>query len=188
MRWMRSVVFAVSFLSIVTVGCAVVQVEPTGPNAPKVELERVEVASYFPYAPPPARVPLILAFVFNVANPSDIKVALEEMKFAVSFEAKGTYFGLSNPTVYETMWIPARTTNQLRVVVVLDSAIVPATLAVRSGIQVAAIGMKPPDIVKAWWEQIGDFAFGIRVSEGVAIFSIPEGSTLVAFEGGFPKK
>ena len=188
MRPTTSVVIGVSFLAMVIAGCAMVQTQPTGPNAPKVELERVEVASYFPYAPPPARVPLILAFVFNVVNPSDVNVALEEMKFAVSFEAKGTYFGLSNPTVYETMWIPGRTTNQLRVVVVLDSAIVPATLAVRSGIQVAAIGMKPPDIVKAWWEQIGDFAFGIQVSEGVAMFSIPQGSALVAFEGAFPRK
>jgi hypothetical protein len=156
---------------------------------PKVELERVEIASYFPYAPPPARVPLVLAFIFNVTNPNGFPVRLEDMKFTYGFEAKpGEYFNLNTPTVHETASVPGKTTNQLRVVSVLDSAIVPATLSVTSGFRVQALDLKPAEVVKTWWEQIGDFPFGIRVSEGVANFSSARGGALVPFEAKFPKK
>jgi hypothetical protein len=154
-----------------------------------VKLERVEVASYFPYAPPPARVPLVLGFIYNVNNPNDFPLALEEMKFTVSFEGKpGEYFALNTPLVYERMSIPGKTTNQLRVTTVLDSLIVPGNLAVTSGRRVTDLGLKPGDMVKDWWEKIGDFSFGIKVAEGVAMFDGPGGSMVVPFEDTFPKK
>ena len=57
-------------------GCATM--EPSSIAAsPQVKLERVEVASYFPYAAPPARVPLVLAFVFKVTNPNDYAITLD---------------------------------------------------------------------------------------------------------------
>ena len=158
-------------------------------QTPTVELERVEVASYFPWADKPTRVPLVLAFVFKIHNPNAIKVALEDLKFTYGFEAKpGEYFDLNIPTVYDTIYIPGKTTNQLRVVSVLDSMVVPSSLAVASGARIQALELKIPDLVKMWWEQIGDFSFGIRVSEGVANFSSDRGSTLTTFEGMFPKK
>ena len=157
--------------------------------SPTVELDRVEVASYFPWADKPTRVPLVLAFVFKITNPNDFKVALEDLKFTYGLEAKpGEFFDLNTPTVYELMYIPGKTTNQLRVVSVLDSMIVPSTLAVSAGARVQALELKIPDVVKMWWEQIGDFSFGIRVSEGVASFSSEQGSILATFEGMFPKK
>jgi hypothetical protein len=156
---------------------------------PEVKLERVEVAAYFPYAAPPARVPLILAFVFNVANPGGAAVALEEFRFSYAFEAKpGEYFTLNSPAVYDTVHIPSKATNTLRVVSVLDSAIVPATLAVTQGFRLQQMGLKGPDLVKAWWEKIGDFGYGIRVTEGVATFNTPGGQMLVTFQDSFPKK
>lgn len=157
------------------------------PQPPRVKLERVEVASYFPYAAPPARVPLVLGFIFDVNNPNGSPVSLEEMKFTVSFEGKpGEYFALNTPTVYEKMYIPGKTTNQLRVTMVLDSLVVPGNLAVTSGTRVSALDLKPGDVVKDWWEKIGDFTFGIKVSEGVALFN--GGSMVVPFEDTFPKK
>ena len=66
--------------------------------------------------------------------------------------------------------------------------IVPSTLAVSAGARVQALDLKIPDVVKMWWEQIGDFSFGIRVSEGVASFTSEQGGVLVTFEGKFPKK
>jgi hypothetical protein len=169
-------------LALAVAGCATVP--------PQVKLERVEIASYFPYAAPPARVPLVLGFVYNITNPNDFQpVTLEEMKFTVSFEAKpNEYFALNTPVVYETMHIPSQKTNQLRVTAVLDSMIVPGNLAVTSGQRVTALGLKPGDVVKEWWEKIGDFPFGIRVTEGVAIFASPTGSILVPFEGTFKKQ
>lgn len=176
-------------VTLAVAGCATVPGAVGAPQGPQVRLERVEVASYFPYAAPPARVPLVLAFIYGINNPNDFPVTLEEMKFTVSFEAKpGEYFALNTPVVYETMHIPGKSTNQLRVTAVLDSLIVPGNLAVTSGTRVTALGLKPGDVVKEWWEKIGDFPFGIKVSEGVAMFASPSGSLLVAFEDTFKKK
>jgi hypothetical protein len=66
--------------------------------------------------------------------------------------------------------------------------VVPATLAVSSGFRIQALELKIPDLVKMWWEQIGDFSFGIRVTEGVANFTSEQGAALATFEGKFPKK
>ncbi len=177
-------------LGVALAGCATA---PTGggpiTQAPKVELERVEVASYFPYAAPPARVPLVLAFVFNIQNPNDTTVVLEDFKFTVAFEAApGEYFPLATPISYERLHTPGHATNQLRVGAVLDSLIVPGTLAVTSGYRLGALNLKAPDVVKSWWEKVGDFAFGIRLSEGTATFSSGDETKLVSFEGMFPKK
>ncbi len=182
----KLVVFLLIVLLAVA-GCATMPGAGGAPKPPQVKLKRVEVASYFPYAAPPARVPLVLAFVYNVSNPNDFPVALEEMKFTVSFEAKpGEYFALNTPTVYETMYIPGKTSNELRVTTILDSLVAPGNLAVTSGTRVIALGLKPGDVVKEWWEKIGDFSFGVKVTEGVAIFN--GASIVVPFEDSFPKK
>jgi len=181
----RGIVFLLVTLAVA--GCATMPGAGGAAQAPQVRLERVEVASYFPYAAPPARVPLVLGFIFAVSNPNDSPVALEEMKFTVSFAAMpGEYFALNTPTLYEKMYIPGKTTNQLRVVTVLDSLVAPGNLAVTSGTRVTALGLKPGDVVKDWWEKIGDFSFGIKVSEGVALFN--GASMVVSFEDTFPKK
>jgi len=174
-------------VGLAVAGCATMPGTGGSPRPPLVKLERVEVASYFPYAPPPARVPLVLGFIYNVRNPNDFPVALEEMKFTVSFEGKpGEYFALNTPIIYEKMSIPGKTTNQLRVTTVLDSLVVPGNLAVTSGRRVTDLGLKPGDMVKDWWEKVGDFPFGIKVSEGVAMFE--GGSLLVSFEDMFPTR
>ena len=190
---MRRTVFAgITLLALgALAGCATTQAGGGGAGGaqPQVTLERVEVAAYFPYAPPPARVPLVLAFVFNVTNPGGQPVTLEELRFAFGFEAKaGEYFTLNSPWVYDVMHIPPRATNTVRVVSVLDSAIIPATLAVSQGFRMQQLGLKGADLVKTWFEDIGDFKYGIRVSEGVATFATPSGSVLVTFQDTFPKK
>jgi predicted small secreted protein len=183
----RRLIVVLFLVTLAVAGCATMPGAGGAAQAPRVTLERVEVASYFPYAAPPARVPLILAFVFDVNNPNESPVALEEMRFTVSFEAKpGEYFALNTPTVYEKMYIPGKTTNQLRVTTVLDSLVVPGNLAVTSGTRVTNLGLKPGDVVKDWWEKIGDFSFRIKVSEGVALFN--GASLVVPFEDTFPKR
>ena len=39
-----------------------------------------------------------------------------------------------------------------------------------------------------WWETIGDFAYAIRVSEGVATFTAGKASSIVSFAETFKKK
>lgn len=164
---------------------------------PKVTLERVEVASYFPWAAYPAlpsgtpalpaiRVPLILAFIFNVENPNSFNVMLDSMKFTVAFEAKsGQFFEVNTPMAYERMYIPPGKTNQVRIVSVLDSAVVPGNLAVTSGSRLKDLGLSGGNVVKAWWENIGDFSFGIQATQGLAEFTSDRGNAIATFSGTF---
>jgi len=194
----------VALLLLVSAGQVGCKVAPAGPpQPPKVELMRVEVASYFPPpwtgwpgnpptptpAPPPGiRVPLILGVIFNITNPNDYTVMLDQMKFTVEFEATpNEYFALNTPIAYEKQNIPAKATNQYRVTVVLDSAVVPGNLAVTSGARLSALQLSAAGLVKKWWEEIGDFKFSIKVSGGTADFKSSAGNVMATFEGRFPK-
>ena len=194
-------------------------VTPAEFKDPTVKLNRVEVQSYFapPWAgwpgpvptptPPPAgtpaaqyvpfpgaiSVPLVLAFVWDITNTNDQSVTLEQMKFTVEFEAApmkpNEYFALATPIAYEKQTIPPRTTNQVRVVTTLDSAIVPGNLAVTSGQRLGALQLTGPQLVQNWWTNIGDFKFGIRLSAGTADFKPAVGAAkIVTFDGKFPIK
>jgi hypothetical protein len=148
------------------------------------------VASYFPFDAK-IRVPLVLAFVFKLENPNDFKVGLDSIKFTVAFEAQGKpgeFFNLATPMAYEQQYIPPKTVNQLRVVTVMDSQVMPGNLAVTGGARLAALGLKAPDLIQYWYEKIGDFPFAVRVSEGSASFASDRGDAIVGFEGVFPRK
>jgi hypothetical protein len=174
---------------------------------PTVELAQVQVASYFPWgapaptvgpstptpAPTPAiRVPLILAFVFDVKNPNPYPVTLDTggMRFTVEFEVpgKGAYFPVNTPIVNERMSVPGGATNQLRVTMVLDSLIVPGNLAVTSGAKLKELGVSGAAVVQEWFEKVGDFSYGIKVTGGSAEFKSDKGSAIVTFTGQWPKK
>ena len=71
---------------------------------------------------------------------------------------------------------------------VLAYQVVPGNLAVTSGSRLAALGINAPDLIKFWYEKIGDFPFAIKVSEGSASFTSDQGDVIVGFEGIFPKK
>ena len=170
---------------------------------PTVELDHVEVASYFPWpttvptagpqtptpAPIPAsRIPMVLAFVFDVTNPNPYPVTLKDLQHTVEFEAApNEFFPVGNPFAHEDMSIPANTTNELRVVLVLDSLVTPGNLAVTSGSRMKELGLTPGGVVSNWWSTIGDFPFKIRVTGGSAEFSSPGGNAVVPFEGEYPK-
>ena len=99
----------------------------------------------------------------------------------------GEFFALATPIVYEKQTIPAKTTNQVRVVTVLDSAVVPGTLGVAYGQRLGALGLTGAALVQNWWANIGDFKFGIKASGGTADFTSGGTKKLVTFEGKFPK-
>lgn len=156
---------------------------------PKVTLDRVEVQSYFPWADLPARTPMVLGFVFNIENPSGYNVKLENFKFSISFEAApGTDIEIAMPTYYDQVYFPPKTNNQYRVVSVLDSVTMNLTLLVAQAPKVKALNLKPADLIKRWYAEVGDFKFGIKVKEGQATFNTEKGDVIVPFEGKFPKK
>lgn len=156
---------------------------------PKITLDRVEIASYFPWVDLPANTPLGLAFIFNVDNPSGYNIMLDNIKFTVSFEgAPGKYIEITTPTVYDRIYFPPKTTSQYRVVSVLGSGTIRLTLLVAQAPKVQELKVAPADLIKDWYAKIGDFKFGIKVHEGMAVFHTEKGDVFVPFEGTFPKK
>jgi hypothetical protein len=161
---------------------------------PKVTLERVDLMRLGPWVDLPAPVMMGLGFVFNVDNPSSYAVKLENFKFAVSFEAPGTreYMTLSTATTYDTIYFAPKTVSQYRVVEFLDSGGVMRALAVPNRPALLRLNLDFNELTKKWFTTIGsgDFPFGIKASEGMAVFSSEgaKGDLFVPFEGNFPKK
>jgi len=214
----KLVLFAILLVALTVSACATAAPAPTEVKSPTVTLKQVQVASYFPapwtgwpaavptptppaagtpaaqYVPFPGSisVPLIVAFIWEIDNPNEVAVKLEQMKYTVEFEAApskaGEYFALSTAIVNEKMSVPAKTKNELRVTTVLDSAVVPGNLAVTSGQRLGALGLSGATLVKDWWANVGDTGkFGIKATGGTADFSGGGKSQLVTFDGKFPK-
>jgi hypothetical protein len=71
---------------------------------------------------------------------------------------------------------------------VLDSFTINLSLAVANAMKIQELKLNRADVIKNWYAKVGDFAFGIRVGEGMAVFSSEKGEVFVPFEGKFPKK
>ncbi len=155
----------------------------------KVTLERIEIQSYFPWTDLPARTPLALGYVFNIENQSGSNLKLENFKFSTFFEAApGQYLSITTPTTYDTIYFAPHTVSQYRVVDVLDSFTINLSLAVANALKIQELQLNRAEVIKNWYAKIGDFAFGIKVGEGMAVFSDDKGEMFVPFEGAFPKK
>ena len=166
---------------------------------PAITLERVEVASIQPFFAKP-RVGfkdekdtgkdlavgsiLNLAYIFNIKNPNKQPVMLDEMTFTTEFEG----FEVNTALIYEDSWIPAGKTNQLRVVVTNEALPTIGSLSVGAGNVAKLQEMKTTagEMVKKWWDTIGDFPFPITVAGGTALFKDEKGKELqVSFTGKF---
>ncbi len=190
MRRLLLILIVVAFGIWGAIGCCKPGLLPTDEaGKPKVTLERVEVAGSFPWADLPARTPLALGFVLNINNPSGRNIMLDNIKFAYSFEVTPDYYVEINvPVSYDRIYFPPNTTSQYRMVSIIDSAVVNGKLAVTQGAKLQELNLKPGDLLKGWYSKIGDFSFGIKVSEGMAVFSTDKGDVFVPFEGRFPQK
>jgi hypothetical protein len=156
---------------------------------PKITLERVEVVGSFQWIDLPAYTPLALGFVFNINNPSRYNIMLDNMKFAFSFEVTpDTYIEINVPFSYDRIYFPPNTTSQYRIVSMIDSSMVNRKLLITQGAKLQSLNLTPVDVLKNWYDKIGDFSFGIKVSEGMAVFSSDKGDIFVPFEGKFPDK
>lgn len=206
---MRKSLFLVGWLVLVVlIGSACAGTPPPTPAAqafqpPTVQLERVEVNSYFPWpampptpgagtptpAPTPGvRIPLILDFVVKVNNPNPYPVTLDNMRYTVQFEAApNVFFPVNTLLSKDPVQIPANSSQNVRSTMVLDSLIVPGNLAVTSGAKLAENKLSGAALVAKWWQEIGDFKYKIKVAEGVAEFKSSGGSAIVTFEDSFPK-
>lgn len=168
-------------------------------EAPKITLERVEVASIQPFFVKPRvgfkdeketgkDMPvgsiLSLAYILNINNTNKEPVMLDEMTFTAEFDG----FEVNTALIYEDAWIPAGKSNQLRVVVTNEALPTIGSLSVGAGNVTKLQEMKttPAAMVKKWWETIGDFPFPITISGGTALFKDEKGKEVQAtFTGTF---
>jgi hypothetical protein len=163
---------------------------------PVVKLERIEIANYWGYyldgildkegklTAGRRGAPLVLSFVYSVTNPNKTKIMLENMKFTVAFEG----FELNTLTNFDVSYIPALTTNTIRINGTFDHNTANLALMVTSGHRLLEMNVKSGELLKKWWEGISDFTFPINVN-GTANFAGPDGKTIVVpFESNFPIK
>jgi len=102
--------------------------------------------------------PLIYAFVFNVKNPNDFPVLMDNMKFTVALTGSTS-----------TRWVPGSGLDSRRE----DE---PGAGAVRfwhvgsvheprggRGMELQKMGKKPWDMLEKWWTKAPDFSFPVEV-------------------------
>ena len=192
MRRLLFVLMIIGFAGYGMTGCKPGLLPTEGTGKPKVTLERVEIMRLVPWTELPAPTLLPLGFVFNIENPSGYNIKLENFKFAVYFEVpgRGENMVLSTATTYDTIYFPPKTTNQYRVVDILDSGAVWRSLMIPNRPKLEALNLYPKELTKQWFTTIGDFPFAIKAAEGMAVFSSEgvKGDIFVPFEGTFPKK
>ena len=188
MRQIR-LLLAISLALVTLMACKPGLLPTEEGGKPKVTLERIEIQSYFPWVDLPARTPLELAYVFNIQNPSGHNVKLDNFKFTTYFEATpGEYLMVTTPTTYEQTYFPPQTVSQYRVVNLLDSFTINLSLAVANAQKIQDLKLNRAEAIKNWYIKIQDFGFGIKVAEGMAVFTSENGDIFVPFDGAFPKK
>jgi hypothetical protein len=156
-------------------------------KTPVIKLERVEVAGYWGFyldAKERRGAPLLLAFVYSIKNPNTVNWMLDQMQFSISFEDAE----INSVAVYEDNTIPPRTTDFFRIIGSFDAFVVSGNPNLRESKASTEKNISPADLVKKWWEGIGDFNFPITVN-GTATFIGPNNkSIIVPFEETFPPK
>ncbi len=181
------------------VGCA--GMKPTESNfaTPVVTLSHVEVAHYWGWwyyskGVEPTKgtagdygAPLDLAFVFEVSNPNEYPVAMENLKFTVAFEE----FDLNTVGSNDTQWIPPGKTNQVRVHAMFDGRQSLLSLLVTGGFKLEEKGMGTGagaalKQLEVWWTGIPAFDFPVHVKEGSAVFSADGVTKVASFSSTFP--
>jgi len=191
-RWL-SVVAIAALLA----GCAEMAVKPNQENfkAPMVTLDSMEVAHAFGYwyfaktveptkgKPDDVGAPLDLAFIFNIENPNEYPVKMENLKFTVAFEE----FDLNTVGSTDTMWIPAGKTNQVRVHAHFDVRQSLLSLLVTGGFQLKEKGTNAWDALEKWWTGIPEYSVPVHVNAGSAVFKADGLTQVTTFEATFPE-
>jgi len=182
-------------MGVMFVSCAGMQVKPTAANfkAPKIEIEMIEVTEFDGYWYYSGKIkptkgqagnhgsPLPLAFTFNITNPNSYPILLDGYTFVFAFED----FEMNTINGYDTQWIPAGKTNQLRANKMLTTRGGLLKLGVTSGYKLKEKGMNMWQAMEKWWTTIGDMAFPINIYEGTFSFSANGVSKRVPFEGTY---
>lgn len=187
-----SVIVVVAFLF----GCAAMEAKPTAKSfkEPVITLDAMEVAHAFGYwyfskkvaptkgTPDNVGAPLDLAFTFNIENPNDFPILLEQFKFSVAFEN----FDVNTVSSTATQWIPAGKTNQITVHAHFDVRQTLLSLLVTGGFKLKEKNSNAWAQLEAWWTGIPEYSIPINVKGGSAIIQAGDMSKVVSFNASFP--
>jgi len=188
---MRRFLWILSLVSLAVwgmAGCKPGLLPTEDAGKPKVTLERIEVAGAFPWADPPARNPLALAFVFNIENPSGYNIMLDNIKFAYSFEVNPDYYIEMNvPVAYDRLYFPPKTTSQYRIVNILDSAVITGKLMVTQGAKLQALELKPIDLIKNCMPRSGILPLGLKWEKEWQSLTLRKGMSSFPLREDFPR-
>jgi hypothetical protein len=184
-------------MGVIFASCAGMQVKPTAANfkAPEIALELVEIPQYDGYwyyggktKPTKGKAgdhgaPLPLAVTFNITNPNPYPVLLDGYKFTIAFEE----FDLVTFAGYDTQWIPAGKTNQLRASTMITVRSALLSLLVTGGYKLKAKKTNAWAVLEKWWTTIPDMAFPITVHEGAFTFKANGVSKTLPFKATYPE-
>ena len=174
-------------------GCAATPSEKNFTD-PTITLSHVEVPYYVGYYYLSSKVkptkgnagnygaPMIMAFIFDIANNTGYPIELDGFKFSVQFDG----FEVNTVSSPETMWIPAGKTNQVRVPAVFDTRQTLLTLLLPGAMMLKEKGISPWDALEKWWTGAPDFSYPVSVAEGAAVFKAGDMVRVVPFEATFP--
>jgi hypothetical protein len=194
------VVLGLIAVAMIAGGCAGRRPSQSNLKDPMVTLNYVEVAHYwgwwyFKNTVEPSMgkagdygAPLDLAFVFDITNPNEYPIQLNNLKFTVAFEE----FDLNTVQSTEVQWIPPGKTNQLRVHAMFDGRQSLMSLLVTGGFKLQEKGMGAGagaalNQLAKWWEAAPEFGFDIFCKEGAAVFQADSVTRVVPFSSKFPK-
>ena len=184
-------------MGVLFASCAGMQVKPTAANfkAPEIALELVEIPQYDGYwyyggktKPTKGKAgnhgaPLPLAVTFNITNPNPYPVLLDGYKFTIAFEE----FDLVTFAGYDTQWIPAGKTNQLRASTMITVRSALLSLLVTGGYKLKAKKTNAWAVLEKWWTTIPDMAFPITIGEGAFTFRANGVSKILPFKATYPE-
>lgn len=177
-------------------GCVGMMTRPSEQNFknPTVTLDTMEVAHAFGYwyfaktvkptkgNPDAVGAPLDLAFTFNIENPNDFAIQLENLKFTVAFED----FDLNTVGTHAAQWIPAGKTNQVRVHAHFDVHQSLLSLLVTGGFKLKEKETNAWAVLEKWWNGIPNYQVPVHVKEGSAVFKADGITKVTSFEATFP--
>ena len=184
-------------MGVIFASCAGMQTKPTAANfkAPAIDIEMIDVPQYDGYwyyggkiKPTKGQAgnhgsPLPVAITFNITNPNPYTVFLDGYLFTLAFEG----FELITVNGYETQWIPAGKTNQLRATTLITTRSALLILGAVSGHQLKAKGMNPWSAMEKWWTTIADMSFPINIKDGNFTFKADGVHKVVTFSATYPE-
>jgi hypothetical protein len=184
-------------LAAIFASCAALKAKPSAANFkdPVITIELLEVPQYDGYWYYGAKTkptkgtagdhgaPLSIAVTFNITNPNSYPVLLDGYRFTIAFEE----FNIVTVNGFDTQWIPAGKTNQLRATTMVTARSALLNLLVTGGFKLKEKGTDAWAALEKWWTTIPDMAFPITIHEGAFTFQADGVSKTLPFKGVYPQ-